>query len=158
MELCLWRSLCLLCSHAGSFPFTEEIRLNGMLTLHVLRPLKAFWSPVATYPHTCIDEGVYMLTFSVITILLDFFLLLLPIPIVRSLQLSTKQRFAVCGLFFIGFIICISGIVHAYYVDLALVRSYDETWDGWPLWVASAIQVDLGIVSSPPAPEDPLAY
>lgn len=110
------------------------------------RPLKAFWSPLATYPYTCIDEGDYMLSFSVITIFLDFILLLLPVPIIRSLQLSKKQRLAVCGLFFTGFIVCISGIVHAYYVDKALVHSYDETWDGWPLWVASAIQVDLGIL------------
>ena len=91
-----------------------------------------------------------MLSFSIITIFLDFILLLLPVPIIRSLQLTKKQRFAVCGLFFTGFIVCISGIVHAYYVDKALVHSYDETWEGWPLWVASAIQVDLGIVSTLP--------
>lgn len=26
----------------------------------------------------------------------------------------------------------------------ALVKSYDETWVGWPFWIASAIEVDLG--------------
>ncbi|KAL6713401.1 hypothetical protein ACLMJK_008866 [Lecanora helva] len=119
---------------------------HGLMLAAFFLPLKAFWSPLAEYPYTCIDEGDYMLSFSVITIFLDFILLLFPIPIIRSLQLSTKQRFAVCGLFFIGFIVCIAGIVHAYYVDLALVHSYDETWDGWPLWVASAIEVDLGIL------------
>ena len=95
----------------------------------------------------CIDEGNYMLSFSIITIFLDFILLLLPLPIVVSLQLSRKQRIAVCALFLMGFIVCIAGIVQAYYVDKALIHSYDETWDGWPLWVASAIEVDLGIVS-----------
>ena len=93
-----------------------------------------------------------MLSFSIITIFLDFILLLLPVPIIQSLQLSKKQRLAVCGLFFIGFIVCIAGIVHAYYVDRALVHSYDETWEGWPLWVASAIEVDLGIVGIIPLP------
>lgn len=93
-----------------------------------------------------------MLSFSIITIFLDFALLLLPLPIVWKLQLSLKQRIAVCGLFFLGFIVCIAGIIQAYYVNKALVHSYDETWTGWPLWIASAIEVDLGIVSVPSIP------
>ena len=113
------------------------------------RPLKAFWTPLATFKYTCIDEGNYMLSFSIITIFLDFILLLLPVPIVWTLQLSRKQRVAVCGLFFMGFIVCIAGIIQAYYVNKALIHSYDETWEGWPLWVASAVEVDLGIVSIP---------
>jgi len=44
--------------------------------------------------------------------------------------------------------VCIAGIIQAYYVDKALIHSYDETWTGWPLWIASAIEVDLGIVST----------
>ncbi|KAI4242459.1 MAG: hypothetical protein L6R40_004013 [Gallowayella cf. fulva] len=62
-----------------------------------------------------------------------------------SLQLTTKQRIAVLTLFGLGFVVCIAGIVQVYYVDFALKKSYDETWDGWPLWVASAVQVDVGI-------------
>ena len=127
--------------------FIDDTWVEFTKTVLSFRPLSAFWSPLATYPKICIDEGNYMLSFSIITIFLDFILLLLPVPIVVTLQLSTKQRLAVCGLFFLGFIICIAGIIQAYYVDKALIHSYDETWDGWPLWVASAIEVDLGIVS-----------
>lgn len=90
-----------------------------------------------------------MLSFGIITIFLDFAILLLPIPLVMGLQLSRKQRIAVCTLFGLGFIVCIAGIVQVYYIDVALRKSYDETWDGWPLWVASAVEVDLGIVSVP---------
>ena len=87
-----------------------------------------------------------MLSFSIITIFLDFLLVLMPLPIVSTLQLSRKQRIAVNTLFALGFFVCVSGIVQAVYVNEALVKSYDETWTGWPLWVASAIEVDLGIV------------
>lgn len=87
-----------------------------------------------------------MLSFSIITLFSDFLLLLMPIPIVWTLQLSLKQRIAVLTLFAIGFIVCIAGIVQAVYVNEALVKSYDETWVGWPLWITSAIEVDLGIL------------
>jgi len=71
-----------------------------------------------------------MMSFSVITIFLDFALLILPIPIVWTLQLSMKQKLAVISLFGAGIIVCIAGIVHANFVDIALVKSYDETWEG----------------------------
>ncbi|KAL8675686.1 MAG: hypothetical protein Q9224_007412 [Gallowayella concinna] len=87
-----------------------------------------------------------MLSFGILTIVLDFAILLLPIPMVMGLQLSTKQRIAVLTLFGLGFFVCIAGIIQVYYVDYALKKSYDETWDGWPLWVASAVQVDVGIL------------
>ena len=87
-----------------------------------------------------------MMSFGIITVFLDFFLLFLPIPIVWGLQLPRKQRIAVCCLFFTGFIVCIAGIIQIYYVHRALVASYDETWEGWPLWIASAVEVDLGIL------------
>ncbi|KAL8823936.1 MAG: hypothetical protein Q9191_005431 [Dirinaria sp. TL-2023a] len=117
-----------------------------IVALLACRPLKAFWEPLATYHYTCIDEGKLMLSFSIITIFLDFIILLLPIPIVWKLQLSRKQRLAILSLFGAGIIVCIAGIVHAYFVNLALVKSYDETWTGWPLWICSAVEVDLGIV------------
>ncbi|KAL8730098.1 MAG: hypothetical protein Q9166_004297 [cf. Caloplaca sp. 2 TL-2023] len=117
-----------------------------IVVLNACQPLKAFWTPLATYPYDCIDEGNYMLTFGILTVVLDFAILLLPVPLVMSLQLSTKQRIAVLTLFGLGFVVCIAGIVQVYYVDYALKNSYDETWDGWPLWVASAVQVDVGIL------------
>ncbi|KAI4200221.1 MAG: hypothetical protein LQ350_004079 [Teloschistes chrysophthalmus] len=117
-----------------------------IVAVNACKPLSAFWTPLATYPHECIDEGNYMLSFGIITIFLDFAILLLPIPLVMGLQLSRKQRIAVITLFGLGFIVCIAGIVQVYYIDVALRKSYDETWDGWPLWVASAVEVDLGIL------------
>lgn len=91
-------------------------------------------------------RGTNIMSFAVITIILDSAILLLPVPHFMCLQLSTKQRMAAFSLFGLGYIVCISGIVQAYYIDVALKKSYDETWDGWSLWVASAVQVDIGIL------------
>ncbi|KAL8689065.1 MAG: hypothetical protein Q9218_005173 [Villophora microphyllina] len=139
----LWYKWCIV----GGIAF-QVLMLIAFFISAVLacQPLSAFWEPLAAYPHHCIDEGNYMLSFGIITIFLDFAILLLPIPLVMGLQLSRKQRIAVLTLFGLGFIVCIAGIVQVYYIDKALRKSYDETWDGWPLWVASAVEVDLGIL------------
>ena len=71
-----------------------------------------------------------MLSFSIITIFLDFVILLLPVPVVWSLQLPKKQRIAVLGIFGAGIVVCVAGVVHVYFVNQALVKSYDETWEG----------------------------
>ncbi|KAL8682389.1 MAG: hypothetical protein Q9186_001579 [Xanthomendoza sp. 1 TL-2023] len=153
--LCFYKRL----NKGGIYHRSYDYCINGGIIFQVLmllaffisavnacQPLKAFWSPLAEYPHHCIDEGNYMLSFGILTIVLDFAILLLPIPMVMGLQLSTKQRIAVLTLFGLGFFVCIAGIIQVYYVDYALKKSYDETWDGWPLWVASAVQVDVGIL------------
>jgi hypothetical protein len=41
-----------------------------------------------------------------------------------------EAKLAVISLFGAGIIVCIAGIVHAHFVDIALVKSYDETWEG----------------------------
>ncbi|KAL8829439.1 MAG: hypothetical protein Q9170_006169 [Blastenia crenularia] len=139
----LWYKYCIV----GGIAFITAMLIAFFLSaVFACQPLSAFWTPLAEYPHKCIDEGNYMMSFAVITIILDFAILLLPIPLVMGLHLSTKQRIAVLTLFGLGFIVCIAGIVQAYYIDVALRKSYDETWDGWPLWVASAVEVDLGIL------------
>ncbi|KAL8663169.1 MAG: hypothetical protein Q9202_004101 [Teloschistes flavicans] len=139
----LWYKWCIV----GGIAFQVTMLIAFFIVaVNACKPLSAFWTPLATYPHECIDEGNYMLSFGIITIFLDFAILLLPIPLVMGLQLSRKQRIAVCTLFGLGFIVCIAGIVQVYYIDVALRKSYDETWDGWPLWVASAVEVDLGIL------------
>ncbi|KAL9601652.1 MAG: hypothetical protein Q9219_002372 [cf. Caloplaca sp. 3 TL-2023] len=139
----LWYKYCIV----GGIGFITAMLIAFFISAcFACQPLSAFWNPLAEYPHSCIDEGNYMMSFAIITIILDFALLLLPIPLVMGLQLSTKQRVAVITLFGLGFIVCIAGIVQAYYIDVALKKSYDETWDGWPLWVASAVEVDLGIL------------
>ncbi|KAI4266450.1 MAG: hypothetical protein L6R38_008734, partial [Xanthoria sp. 2 TBL-2021] len=137
-----WYKYCIL----GGIVFQVLMLIAYFISaINACQPLRAFWTPLATFPHHCIDEGNYMLSFGILTVVLDFAILLLPVPLVMSLQLSAKQRIAVCTLFGMGFVVCIAGIVQVYYVDFALKNSYDETWDGWPLWVASAVQVDVGI-------------
>lgn len=47
-----------------------------------------------------------------------------------------------------GFIVTIAGIVRTWYIYKSLIAEYDLTWYAFPLWIAAAIEIDLGVVSS----------
>ena len=57
-----------------------------------------------------------------------------------------RQRVAVNFLFSLGFIVTIAGIVRTWYIYKSLVREYDQTWYAYPLWIAAAIEIDLGVI------------
>lgn len=78
-----------------------------------------------------------------------------------------RQKFAVAVLFGMGIIVTIAGIVRTWYIyrslvgecayklellkgnysDLLLWHIDDQTWYAYPLWIAAAIEIDLGVVS-----------
>lgn len=59
-----------------------------------------------------------------------------------------RQRFAVAVLFGLGLIVTVAGIVRTWYIYRSLFGEYDQTWYAYPLWIAAAIEIDLGVVGS----------
>jgi hypothetical protein len=53
------------------------------------------------------------------------------------------QRAAVAVLF--G---SVAGVVRTWFIYRSLFGEYDQTWYAYPLWIAAAIEIDLGVVSS----------
>lgn len=60
-----------------------------------------------------------------------------------------RQRLAVAVLFGLGIVVTIAGIVRTWYIYKSLIKEYDQTWFAYPLWIAAAIEIDLGVVSCP---------
>jgi hypothetical protein len=65
-----------------------------------------------------------------------------------QLQMPKRQRIAVAILFSLGLIVTIAGIVRTWYIYKSLIAEYDLTWYAYPLWIAAAVEIDLGVVSS----------
>lgn len=65
-----------------------------------------------------------------------------------QLHMPKRQRIAVAILFSFGFIVTIAGIVRTWYIYKSLIAEYDLTWYAYPLWIAAAVEIDLGVVSS----------
>jgi hypothetical protein len=111
----------------------------------------------------CIDEGKATLAVGIINCFADALVTVLPMPMVinvcrfegfgigrltrEQLNMPHRQRIAVIILFGLGFIVTIAGAVRTYYIYESLIVSYDETWYAYPLWIAAAVEIDLGVVS-----------
>ena len=90
-----------------------------------------------------------MLGGGIINSVSDLLTTVLPIPIVMRLQMPLKQRIGVCVLLCIGFIVTIAGSIRTYFTWKSLIASWDETWYAYPLWIAAAVEIDLGLVHVP---------
>jgi hypothetical protein len=67
-------------------------------------------------------------------------------PLIWSLKLPARQRLAVISIFGLGIIVNVAGSVRTVYVWKSMVASYDTTWVGWPVLVAAAVEISLGLV------------
>ena len=76
----------------------------------------------------------------------DLLTTVLPIPIIMRLQMPFRQRIGVCILLCLGLVVTIAGAIRTYYSWKSLMASWDETWYAYPLWIAAAVEIDLGLV------------
>jgi hypothetical protein len=71
---------------------------------------------------------------------------MIPIPIVLKLKLPLRQRIFVALLFGAAFVVCFAGVVRTYYFYRLTDGYHDITWDAFPVWISSAIELYIGIV------------
>lgn len=77
----------------------------------------------------------------------DLAVCLLPLPAIYELQLPLSQRISTAALLGLGGIATIAGTVRTVYIYIALVASWDVTWEGYPLWIWGSIELHLAMVS-----------
>jgi hypothetical protein len=111
------------------------------------RPISAYWT-LSFVPQHCINERVHLVIEGTFNIIYDFVTVLIPIPIVMRLNLPLRQRIIVALLFGMGFVVCFAGVVRTYYMYRVTDGYHDVTWDAYPVWFGTAIELYLGIVCS----------
>ena len=113
------------------------------------RPIKAYWEVSPKYDYKCLNDGAIVFSASVINIFTDFIATTLPMPLIWSLNLPARQRLAVISIFGLGIVVNVAGSVRTVYVWKSMVAGYDTTWLGWPVLVAAAVEINLGLVRCP---------
>ncbi|KAF9248293.1 hypothetical protein DTO013E5_5203 [Penicillium roqueforti] len=126
--------------------------LFTIISIFQCSPIRAYWQLNPTESYHCMNDGAIVFSASVINIFTDFLVTALPMPLIWSLKLPARQRLAVISIFALGSIVNVAGSVRTVYVWKSMVTGYDATWLGWPVLIAAAVEISLGLIcSSAPA-------
>ncbi|OIW33761.1 hypothetical protein CONLIGDRAFT_677512 [Coniochaeta ligniaria NRRL 30616] len=130
--------------------FASLIGLNGLLfvfiTMLQCSPVSAYWTLSFT-KQKCINEEAHVLAAGVINTVTDFIIVLLPIRIVKNLNLPKKQRVLVYLLFTGSLLASIAGAIRTYFTwRLTSSPDHDITWNSYYVMLLSSIELFVGII------------
>ncbi|KAK8012264.1 hypothetical protein PG991_009639 [Apiospora marii] len=124
------------------------ISLNSVIFCLVVvfqcRPISNYWNVMAE-PRNCLDEAAHLLAAGIINTFTDFVVVLLPIITVMKLQLTTRNRLVVVGLFSLGFLACGVGVFRTY-ITWHMTVDYDLTYHAGFVFWSSAVELNTGII------------
>ncbi|KAL9027317.1 MAG: hypothetical protein Q9196_004142 [Gyalolechia fulgens] len=88
-------------------------------------PVAKFWNPFLS--GNCLDSTRLYLANAVLNVIFDFVVLLVPVPMLRKLQVSTRQKWVIGALFSLGSVTCVISIVRIYFQHTVLGEP-DLSW------------------------------
>lgn len=97
-----------------------------------------------------------LFTGSVIATILDFWMMLLPLPIAWDVDLPMKARIGILGMFLLGLLICVCVVLKSICIH-TLLHTHDESWVARPIWILSALELDVRILFDLPCYNSKLA-
>ncbi|KAN0083885.1 putative integral membrane protein [Elaphomyces granulatus] len=111
-------------------------------------PVSKFWNPAQ--PGYCLNREAMWFSHSAFHILTDVVLLILPMPVINSLQLPKRQKYALMLIFALGSFVCVTSILRLHSVQMIAV-SKDSTYDnvGAASWLAVECNVAIICASLP---------
>ncbi|KAF2116403.1 hypothetical protein BDV96DRAFT_574059 [Lophiotrema nucula] len=107
-------------------------------------PVRAFWTKEES---RCINQFAMWFTNAAINIGTDLAIIILPMPVVRSLNLARRQKQALIGIFAIGGFVCVVSILRLKSL-VAISNSKDPTYDNPPAATWSSVETSVGIICS----------
>lgn len=118
---------------------TQNVLKNFFLCI----PLRKFWSPAIS--GRCIaDTSAIWIINTILDILTDFSILLLPMPAFKHLNLSRRRKFGIIFVFALGFLSCIVNVVRLY--TIIAVNHSDPTYYGTSSLMWASIHVNTGMI------------
>ncbi|PGG99037.1 hypothetical protein GX51_06453 [Blastomyces parvus] len=93
----------------------------------------------------CINMTAFWYANAVFNISTDFIIVGLPVPVIAKLQLPTRTKIALCGVFTVGVVVCVTSILRITTLDVA-TSHLDTPWTniGSSMW--TVIESNLGII------------
>ncbi|KAI1756306.1 hypothetical protein F4782DRAFT_328070 [Xylaria castorea] len=111
-------------------------------------PVEFFWTKFlgVTEGH-CIDINASFLSLTVLNLVADLLVLVVPIPEILSLQMNYKKKVGVCGVMLLGGLVCVVSAVRIWAFYRFTVEA-DLTWVQADVFLLSSVEPSFGIVSA----------
>ncbi|KAJ5667373.1 hypothetical protein N7507_003237 [Penicillium longicatenatum] len=78
-------------------------------------PISQIWDPKSVTPLRY-DVGKFSIAFAAMSLFFDLLVLCIPIPLIHHLQMSTRKKLKVIGIFWLGIFCCFSSAIRLYYI------------------------------------------
>ncbi|KAH6715779.1 hypothetical protein DL95DRAFT_365984 [Leptodontidium sp. 2 PMI_412] len=108
-------------------------------------PIRSNWDITGTVKKTCIDTVVYFYILAAVNILVDIWILLLPIKTLKDIKRSRRDKIVLFIIFGVGGFSCISSIIRLYTIKV-FATSDDPFFDGVPINIWSMIEINVAVV------------
>jgi len=108
-------------------------------------PIRLFWDK--TVPGHCFNQFVLWFINAGFNIASDAIIIILPMPVLRRLNLATRQKQALMGIFAIGGFVCLISILRLQSL-ISIANSSDPTYDNTPAATWSSAELNVGIICS----------
>ncbi|CAF9935891.1 hypothetical protein IMSHALPRED_010381 [Imshaugia aleurites] len=106
-------------------------------------PVSALWNSDTTNKH-CINLRKWLIGTNVPHIIIDFSILLLPMPLIWRLKLSTGRKITLSGVFLVGAFTSAASIIRVN--ANASIANNDPTWDYVAVMIWSTVEGNIGVV------------
>ncbi|KAI1080804.1 hypothetical protein F5B20DRAFT_95011 [Whalleya microplaca] len=113
----------------------------------ICNPVSQFWTQFIGTQGTCVDVNAAFLTMTVINMVNDIIVLVVPIPEILQLQMSFKKKIGVCGIMLLGSFVCVVSCVRIW-AFVKFIHTTDLTWATSSVFLWSSIEPAAGILSA----------
>ncbi|KAJ5404202.1 hypothetical protein N7509_004073 [Penicillium cosmopolitanum] len=107
-------------------------------------PLRAYWDH--SVPGKCFDANVFFIVNQAFNIVMDFVILILPIPMIWGLHRSWQDKLALNGVFALGAFVCFASIYRI--VVLFWISPTDPTYTVYQATLWTHIEPSVGLICS----------
>ncbi|KAK0663898.1 hypothetical protein QBC41DRAFT_23669 [Cercophora samala] len=110
-------------------------------------PLEAFWNwgLFFTQEVYCQPGNIWWAN-AALHIVSDLVIMALPMPVLSSLKLPRRQKYALVGVFALGFFVCIVSIIRlVYLIDVVKKAGYDATYNSAQMIYWTSVEVSAAI-------------
>ncbi|KAI0538856.1 hypothetical protein GGR58DRAFT_279818 [Xylaria digitata] len=112
------------------------------------QPTEFFWTQfLGVTDGKCLNINASFLSLTVLNLVADLLVLVVPIPEILALQMGTKKKIGVCAVMLLGGLVCVVSAVRIWAFYRFTVET-DITWVQADVFLLSSVEPAFGIVSA----------